>query len=51
MKRLISLTEEQQKVYKQMKEKALAELTWRKNDNRKCFNSTHEIATNYLWKL
>jgi len=49
MKRVISLTEEQQKVYKQMKEKALAELNGEKMTTVNALTQLMRVAADYLW--
>jgi hypothetical protein len=46
MKRIIKLTPEQEKVYKQMKHLALAEMEGKHDDNSYCLNSTYETSTN-----
>jgi SNF2 family DNA or RNA helicase len=51
MKRVIQLTEEQQKVYDQMKKLALAELNGKINHYRKCYYSNHETTSNNLWSF
>ena len=51
MKREIELSPEQKKVYKQMKEEALATLNGKQITTMTVLNSTHEIATNHLWSF
>ena len=51
MKRMVQLTREQEKVYRQMKELALAELNGKMVYNSKCYNSNDEATSNHLWSL
>ena len=46
MKRIIKLTPEQEKIYKQMKHLAMAQMEGKINDNGYCFNSAYETPTN-----
>ena len=51
MKRVISLTEEQQKVYKQMREEALAILNGKTVTTMNALTQLNETSTNYLWSF
>ena len=48
MKRIVKLTPPQEKVYKEMKHLALAEMEGKDDDNSYRFNSTHETPSNHL---
>ena len=51
MKRIIKLTSAQEKVYKEMKHLALAEMEGKHDDNSYCLNSIDETSSNYMWSF
>ena len=51
MKRIIKLTPEQEKIYKQMKHLATCRNGRKENDYSYCFNSAYETPSNHMWSF
>ena len=51
MKRMVKLTPDQEKVYKQMKHLALAEMEGKTNEHSYGFNSVNETPSNHMWSF